>query len=210
MGRQRDGGRADASRRRTQAEAETARQQPPQTTAGDARIRQASDDGQAERVRDADRRIREQAERLRVLEREHPDWAHTFREHVDATDQELARRARTGVNARGQHRDAPPHATRWTSDTACVRAAAAVLRSPEAQEQRRQALAGGGLEFGGRVPLRTALGPGWRDDVYGRSRASGGAEASRWPPDSRVFALWRKQPDGQWHLYTCYPQVYPP
>ena len=163
-----------------------------------------------DRSRSGNERTRREVDRLRALERDHPDWAHTMREHVDVTDQQLERRARNGTNARGQERSIPLHATRWRNDMACARAEQAVWRSPEVQQRRRAAEAEGGLEIVGLMPLSAALGPGWRSDVYGRSHVSTGTRDSRWPPASRVKAVWRRRPDGEWCLYTCYPQVYPP
>ena len=169
-----------------------------------------------DRVRDA-AQVRNRAELSRRRERDRPGWGHAFREHVDVTEQQLARRAATGINARG-HRDdfTPEHATRWQSGAACVIAADRIWHTPEARRQRDEIeariRAGQRTKqgFDGRVPLSQALGPGWRDDVYGLSRESQGRKPSEWRTDSQAVAVFRRQVDGRWHLYTCYPEVEPP
>jgi hypothetical protein len=169
-----------------------------------------------DRIRDA-AEIRHRAGLSRQKERDHPSWGHAFREHVDVTDQELQRRAATGINARGRPEDfIPEHATRWQSEAACMIAADRIWHTPEARQQRKEidAKIRAGeptkLGFDGRVPLSQALGPGWRDDVYGRSRESHGLKPSQWRTDSQAVAVFRKQADGRWYLYTCYPEVKPP
>lgn len=168
-----------------------------------------------DRIRDA-AEIRQRAVLSRQKERLHPGWGHAFREHVDVTEQELERRAATGTNARGQHEDfSPEHATRWQSDAACVIAADRIWRTPEAQQARNDidAQLGAGRParqgFAGRANLAQVLGPGWREDVYGRSRQSRGRGLSQWHADSQAVAIFRKQADGKWYLYTCYPEVKP-
>ena len=104
------------------------------------------------RVRDA-AEIRRRAELSRQQERDHPRWGHAFREHVDATDKELQRRAATGINARGRQEDfIPEHATRWQSDAACIVAADRALAHPRgaagAQRHRRQAAGGAAGQAG--------------------------------------------------------------
>lgn len=160
--------------------------------------------------------VKRRAERLRTMEAAHPQWSHTCAEHIDATDADLQRRAATGVNARG-HSEAfiPENATRWQSEAACVTAADRLWRTPHAQQQRaeieREAQAGRPVKqsFTERQTLSQALGPGWRDDVYGRSRASHGFQPSQWHDNSHVVAVYRRQSDGNWHLYTCYPNPDP-
>jgi hypothetical protein len=184
----------------------------------DQAARQASrtwESGQLDRVRDG-AEIRQRAALSRQREQVQPSWGHTFREHVDATDQELQRRAATGINARGHPEGfIPEHATRWQSDAACVIAAERLWRTPEAQQARNEidAKIRAGqptkLGFPARAPLSRVLGPDWRDDVYGRSRESYGRQPSQWRTESQAVAIFRKQPDGRWHLYTCYPQVVP-
>ena len=168
-----------------------------------------------DRVRDA-AEIRRRAELSRQKERDHPRWGHAFREHVDATDKELERRAATGINARGRQEDfIPEHATRWQSDAACIVAADRAWHTPQARQARRdiEARLRAGQQarqgFEARVSLRDALGPDWRNDVYGRSQASGGLQHSQWRADSQVVAVFRRQADGRWYLYTCYPEVKP-
>lgn len=168
-----------------------------------------------DRVRDA-AEIRQQAQLSRLRELSHPQWGHAFREHVDATDEELRRRAATGINARGYLDDSvPEHATRWQSDAACVISADWLWRTQKAQEERKEidakikAREPTRLGFAVRAPLSQVLGPSWRDDVYGRSHESQGRQLSQWHTDSQAVAVFRKQADGRWHLYTCYPEVVP-
>jgi hypothetical protein len=193
------------------------RERPPLPRA-DEPARQADrtrESGSPDRIRDA-AEIRQRAELSRQREQVHPGWSHTFREHVDATDQELQRRAATGINARGRPEGfIPEHATRWQSDAACVIAAGRLWRTPAAQQARNEidAKIRAGqptkLGFPVRASVSQVLGPDWRDDVYGRSRESHGRQLSRWRTDSQAVAIFRKQADGRWHLYTCYPQVVP-
>lgn len=168
-----------------------------------------------DRIRDA-AEIRHRAQLSRQREQAHPGWGHAFREHVDATDQELKCRAATGTNARGYREDfIPEHATRWQSDAACVIAADALWRTPEARQARNDidATIRAGQParqgFAVRARLSQVLGADWRDDVHGRSRESSGCQPSQWRADSQAVAIFRKQADGRWHLYTCYPQVRP-
>jgi len=169
-----------------------------------------------DRVRDA-AEIRRRAELSREKERKHSRWGHAFREHVDATDEQLARRAAAGVNARGQQEDSiPDDATRWQSDAASVITTDRLWRTPEAQQVRNEIdyRIQAGLptrhSFTVRAPLSKVLGPNWRDDVYGRSKSSHGLQATQWRTDSQAVAVFRKQADdGRWHLHTCYPQAIP-
>jgi hypothetical protein len=173
------------------------------------------DPAHLDRDRDA-AEIRQRAELSRLRELTHPQWGHAFREHVDATDEELRRRAATGINARGQLDDSiPEHATRWQSDAACVISADGLWHTQKTQEERKEIDAkirvGEPTKqgFAVRAPLSQVLGPNWRDDVYGRSRESLGRQLSQWRTDSQAVAVFRKQADGRWHLYTCYPEVVP-
>jgi hypothetical protein len=173
------------------------------------------DSAQLDRVRDA-AEIRQRAQVSRLRELTHPQWGHTFREHVDATDEELRRRAATGINARGHLDESiPEHATRWQSDAACVISADGLWHTREAQEARKeidakmQAREPTRQGLAVRAPLSQVLGPNWSDDVYGRSQVSQGCELSQWRTDSQAVAVFRKQADDRWHLYTCYPQVVP-
>jgi hypothetical protein len=171
------------------------------------------------RDRDVDRDaayIKRHADQTRKRENEHATWGHTFAEHVDATDVELQRRAATGVNARGHDEGfCPKNATRWQSDAACVRATGALWSQPEAQQQRREidAKVQAGqpvkqsIEVRGR--LDQVLGPRWQNDVYGRSHSSGGKAASQWSADAHAVAVFRRQPNGTWYVYTCYPNPDP-
>ena len=160
--------------------------------------------------------IRQRADVSRLRELTRPQWGHAFREHVDATDEELRRRAATGINARGRADDfVPEHATRWQSAAACVISADGLWHTREAQQARKEIdtkMAAGEPTRQGftvRAPLSQVLGPNWRDDVYGRSRVSQGRELSQWRTDSQAVAIFRKQADGRWHLYNCYPLVVP-
>lgn len=175
----------------------------------------AQDPAHLDRGRDA-AEIRQRAQLSRLRELTHPQWGHAFREHVDASDEELRRRAATGINARGYLDDfIPEHATRWQSDAACVISADGLWHTREAQEARKeidakvQAREPTRQGFAVRAPLSQVLGPNWRDDVYGRSRVSRGRQPSQWRTDSQAVAVFRKQADGRWHLYTCYPEVVP-
>lgn len=173
------------------------------------------DPARLDRVRDA-AEIRQRAQVLRLRELTRPQWGHAFREHVDATDEQLRRRAGTGINARGHAQDSvPEHATRWQSAAACVISADALWHTREAQQARKEIDARMAAReptrqgFLVRLPLSQVLGPDWRDDVYGRSRESHGRELSQWRTDSQAVAMFRKQADGRWHLYNCYPLVVP-
>lgn len=172
--------------------------------------RNRDQDQERERGLDRERdraRILRQAARWREMEDKHPSWGHSFREHVEASDRMLERRAATGVNVRGEHRQVPAHASRWQSPAAMTVAAQRLWFSGERQRAQEQAMAGNRSRFSVRMPLERVLGPGWRDDVYARSAASGGTRQSGWTSDARAVAVWRKQEDGRWHLYTCYPEA---
>jgi hypothetical protein len=169
-------------------------------------------EGPLDRVRDA-AEIRRRAALSRQKEDEHPDWGHGFREHVDVTKEELARRAATGINARGDKNKIPEHATRF-SEAASVITTDLLWRMPKAQQRRNEIEANlregrpARPSFTVRAPLSLVLGPDWRDDVYGRSSASGGLETSQWRADSEAVVTFRKQ-GGTWYQHTCYPQVEP-
>jgi hypothetical protein len=142
---------------------------------------------------------------------------HAFTEHVDASDAQLRRRAQTGTNARGHHEGyIPENATRWQSDAACVVTADRLWRTPQAQQARGDIEAK--LRAGQpvkpavtvRAPLSQVLGPGWRDDVYGRSRASQGRQATQWGNDGHAVAVYRyNHANSRWYLHTCYPDPHP-
>lgn len=161
--------------------------------------------------------ISRRAELSRQKERADDRLGHAFAEHVDASDEQLRRRAETGINARGHYEGyLPQNATRWQSDAACVLAADKLWRQPQAQQERRDIetrLRAGQLvrpTFVVRARLSQVLGPGWRDDVYGRNRASQGRQIERWDDDSQAVARWRwNHADGRWYLHTCYPDPDP-
>ena len=142
--------------------------------------------------------ISRRAELSRQKERTDGRLGHAFAEHVDASDEQLRQRARTGINARGHNEGYPPeYATRWQSDAACVVTADKLWRQPQAQQERRtieaKLRAGEPVQpvFGVRARLSQVLGPGWRDDVYGRSRAAQGRQIERWSDESQAVARWR-------------------
>jgi hypothetical protein len=201
--RDRDGGRARPDRERDRPP--PPRPRPDDHPAAASRARSADQAGRLDRVRDA-AQIRARVDRLRTMEQDHPDWGHTYREHVQATDEQLALRAKSGINARGRPGRVPEHATRWQSAESMAIAADGLRNSAEFRRSQDAAVAGGDPQFTVRRPLADVLGPGWRSDVYGRSRASGGTQPSRWRPDGNACAVWRRQDDGRWHLYTCYPE----
>ena len=108
--RDRGGGRARRHWDRSSPKRETDR----------VRVPEPAGEGRLDRVRDRDR-IYQLAARLQTTERDHPAWDHTFREHVNVTDKQLARRAATDIDARGQQDYLPPRqATRWQSKEAMV------------------------------------------------------------------------------------------
>ncbi len=169
-----------------------------------------------DRVADA-AEISRRAELSRQKELADSRLGHAFTEHVDASDEQLRRRAEKGVNARGHDEGfIPENATRWQSDAACVIAADRLWRSPDAQQVR------GGIEaklragqpvkssFEERARLSQVLGPGWRHDVYGRSRVSQGRQLTQWGDDSHAVAVYRwDHANGRWYLHTCYPDPHP-
>jgi hypothetical protein len=168
-----------------------------------------------QRVRAEDARLRARAQQERQREkRERYQFGHTVVEHVDVGDDQLARRAATGVNARGQP-GRPTDASRWTSDAAAMRAAERLWCSAEARQRKERAeeqVRSGTLlrqdaVVAVRRPLPEVLGPTWRGGVYGRSRASNGQEAIRFTARSSARAVWRMRPDGRWYLYTCFPSL---
>lgn len=169
-----------------------------------------------DRARDADK-IKRIAQLERKKENQHSTWGHAFAEHVDATDKQLEVRAATGVNARGRYEGfTPENATRWQSDAACVVARDRLWALPEAQHQRlniEEKLQKGQptkQSFAVRGRLPDVLGPQWRNDVYGRTHASGGKAATQWSNDyAHAVAVFRRQPNGDWYLHTCYPDPHP-
>ncbi len=169
-----------------------------------------------DRGRDADK-IKRIAQLERKKELQHATWGHAFAEHVDASDTDLETRAATGVNARGHYEGfIPENATRWKSDAACVVARDRLWSLPEAQHQRlniEEKLQKGQptkQSFAVRAPLSQVLGPQWHNDVYGRTRASGGKADTQWDSDrANAVAVFRRQSNGDWYLHTCYPDPNP-
>jgi hypothetical protein len=160
--------------------------------------------------------IRHRAELSREKERADAARGHAFTEHVDASDEQLRQRAEKGINARGHAEGfVPENATRWQSDAACVITADRLWRTPQAQqvrgdiEARLRAGQPARQSFTVRAPLSQVLGPGWRDDVYGRSRASHGRQLTQWGDDGQAIAVYRRHSDGRWYLHTCYPDPNP-
>ncbi|WP_300608303.1 hypothetical protein [Trebonia sp.] len=168
-----------------------------------------------DRVADA-AEISRRAELSRQKERTDSRLGHAFTEHVDASDEQLRRRAKEGVNTRGHDEGfIPENVTRWQSDAASVITADRLWRTPQAQQVRgdieaklragqpaRQSLTV-------RAPLSQVLGPNWRHDVYGRSRASHGRQLTAWGDDGQAVAVYRRHSDGRWYLHTCYPDPGP-
>lgn len=178
--------------------------------AGEGRARSLAD----VRKRAEEARDRERASLQRA--REARGEGHAFAEHRDVTLRQLERRIVEGVNARGLRERRPPSdATRWRSDRALVRSADAVWRSDDARAGRRRQvelyrqgrIRRADMRFSAVVPLRDALGPGWRDEVEGRSREPGGrTRPTRFSSTATVMAVWRVGADGRWHLVTCFPK----
>lgn len=169
-----------------------------------------------DRVADA-AEIRRRATLSRQKERADSRLGHAFTEHVDASDEQLRRRAAKGINARGHDEGfIPENATLWQSDAACVVTSDKLWRTAHAQQVRgaieAKLRAGQPVKssFTERARLSEVLGPGWRDDVYGRSRASHGRQLTQWSNDSHVVAVYRRSSvDGRWYLHTCYPDPHP-
>jgi hypothetical protein len=168
--------------------------------------------------RDADTaEISRRAELSRQKERADSRLGHAFGEHVDASDEQLRRRAEKGINARGHDEGfIPENATRWQSEAACVVAADKLWHTQHAQQVRgdieAKLRAGQPVKssFTERARLSDVLGPGWRNDVYGRSRASWGRQLTQWGNDSHAVAVYRwNHADGRWYLHTCYPDPHP-
>jgi hypothetical protein len=162
----------------------------------------------------ADRRLRD--------ERERPKWCHAVREHLAATDDQLGERARTGKNVREQlghdkeqKRIPPDHATRWLDKESLGRAVDQLENSDVFRDKLRKkeeylkAHPGNMAAITVREKLSVVLGPDWRQHVSGRSKDSGGQQASQWRSDSEAVATWIHRPDGRWYLQTCYPAVRP-
>lgn len=162
------------------------------------------------------------ANRLRTDEREHPDWCHTYREHLTARDDQLSERARTGRNVREQlghvqeqQRQPPAHATRWQDEESLGRAVDQLRNSRDfhtklqEKEEYLRTHPGNSARFTVESRLWDVLGPDWRQHVSGRSHESGGRQPSQWRSDSEAVATWVHRPDGRWYLLTCYPAVVP-
>jgi len=158
-----------------------------------------------DRVRDQ-ARIKQLANRWRTMEQDHPEWSHAFQRHVDITDQQLAKRAATGELPGGKHGTLPANATRWQSADAMAVAAHGLANSDEFRTKRASAGADRTMRFTVTRPLPEVLGPAWRADVYGRTAASRGTQASQWDAGGVAICTWQRGSDGQWHPFTCYPQ----
>lgn len=169
-----------------------------------------------DRVADA-AEIRRRAELSRRKELADSKLGHAFTEHVDASDEQLRRRAEKGINARGHDEEfIPENATRWQSDAACVVTTDRLWRTRHAQQVRgdieAKLHAGQPVKssFTVRARLCEVLGPGWRNDVYGRSRASQGRQLTQWSSDSHAVAVYRwDHANSRWYLHTCYPDPHP-
>lgn len=192
--------RNDQERRREQQE-----------RSGDTERRQRQDrlSGMDRRSLDRARdqtKIRQLAGRWRALEKEHPDWSHAFKRHVDITDQQLGERAANWRLTAGYPDEVPRNATKWRSADATVVAADGLAHSNEYKRKLADAEATGIKRFPVTKPLSEVLGSNWRADVYGRSTASHGTQASQWNDRSFVTGVWERQSDGRWHILTCFPQ----
>jgi hypothetical protein len=161
-----------------------------------------------DRVRD-DAKIRQLEGQWRTLEQNHPKWCHAFKRHVDITDKQLERRADNGELPDGSHGRIPANATRWQSAGAMVTAADGLARSAEFLDKRAAVEASGEPRFTVTRPLPAVLGPSWRADVYGRTAASHGQQATQWNAGSVAVGHWQRQSDGEWHPVSCYPQPGP-
>jgi hypothetical protein len=156
-------------------------------------------------VRD-EARIGQLANQWRTMERDHPEWSHAFQRHVDITDKQLARRAASGELPDGRPGPVPANATRWQSADAMAAATYGLANSDEYRRKRAAAEASGTPRFTVTRPLPEVLGPAWRADVYGRTAASGGTQASQWNAGSVAVCTWQRRSDGRWHPVTCYPE----
>ena len=171
-----------------------------------AQDRRSDQDRRAlDRVRDQDK-IRQLENRWRAYELANPESSHAFARHIDIDNQQLATRAATGELPNGQVKGRAPHATRWLSTDAMIVANDAVARSDEYKRERARMEATGQTRFEVTKPLSEVLGRNWRTDVYGRTAASGGAQASQWNDDSIVVSRWVRGTDGRWHPITCFPK----
>lgn len=167
-----------------------------------------------DRTRDADK-IKQIAALERKKEQQH--GGHVFAEHVDATGKQLELRAAFGIKARtGEKGLRPENATRWESDAAYVTVRDRLFADPQTRRQQRdieEKIRKGvptKQSFERRAPLSQVLGPQWRNDVYGRSRASYGVNDTDWHNDNaHVYALFRRRSDGSWYVHTCYPNPNP-
>ena len=151
-------------------------------------------------------RIKQLANQWRTMERDHPQWSHAFQRHVDINNEQLARRAASGELPGGGHGEAPANATRWQSADAMVVATHGLANSPEYRAKLASAEANGTVRFTVTRPLPEVLGPAWRADVYGRTAASRGNQASQWDAGGVAVGTWQRRSDGRWHPLTCYPQ----
>ncbi len=193
-------------RDRRRDEEQRRKQQERAGNAGRGQERRADADRRPlDRVRDQ-AKIRQLAGRLRATERAHPDWCHVFERHVDISDPDLAERAADWRHSAKYPDEVPHNATKWQSADAMVIAADRLAHSDEFKRKLAHAEASGIKRFPVNLPSEQALGPNWRADVYGRTTASHGTQASRWNDTSFVTGVWQRQSDGRWHLLTCFPQ----
>jgi hypothetical protein len=161
-----------------------------------------------DRVRDAAKTAQLES-RWRAMERDHPEWSHAFRRHVDVTDQQLARRAATGELPGGGPGPRPANATRWRSGGTMVMAVDGLKASDEFRRKKEEFAENPKNKqeaFTVRRPLSEVLGPDWRAQVYGRTAASNGAQPTLWNAHSVAVCTWQKRSDGKWHPLTCYPE----
>jgi hypothetical protein len=149
---------------------------------------------------------------------------HVFSEHRVDTDK-LRQRATDGKCARdGELRYIPRDSTGFRSDEAPIAAIAVAWSHPETIRQRTDAerryntaRAGGAPQhelekiaertsithFG---PIERALGPDWRTQVEGYTKASAGQEDSYFGKNAEIKTIWRMTPEGNWYVETCYPR----
>lgn len=125
---------------------------------------------------------------------------------MNISDRDLAERADDWRRSAKYPDEVPRDATKWRSADAMVVAAHGLAQSDDFKRKLASAEAAGIERFPVTKPLAEVLGPGWRADVYGRTTASHGNQASRWNDQSFVRGVWQRQSDGRWHLLTCFPQ----
>ncbi|MGH3192523.1 MAG: hypothetical protein ACRDPY_30295 [Streptosporangiaceae bacterium] len=172
---------------------------------GNDQDRRREQDRALDRVRDQ-AKIRQLANQWRAMEQANKEWSHAFARHRDITEEQLARRAASGELPNGEKKAVPRHATKWRSDPAMVVAADGLVHSGDYRRALAFAEANGQDRIKVARPLSEVLGPDWREDVYGRSAASGGVLASRWNDGSTAVGRWQRQGDGRWQPVTCFPE----